>query len=341
MTNTKNLFKKAAVFTDLHVGLKSNSIVHNEDCLKFIQWFIQNAKAEGCETCFFLGDWHHNRANINIQTLHYSLKGLEMLNDAFDAVYFVAGNHDLYYRDKRDVHSVEWAKHLPNVKIIDDWFEAGDVVIAPWLCGEDWKTLANKQGKYLFGHFELPHFYMNAMVEMPDHQELQTNHLKNFESVFSGHFHKRQQKGNVTYIGNAFPHNFSDVGDDERGMMVLEWGCEPVFYKWADAPKFRIYTLSSVLEEPENLLLKNSYVKVNLDIDISFEESSFLRETLVPQYGLREMSLIPMRTDIETDSTDYTNLAFESVDTIIQKQIEELQEGSFDKKLLLDIYRAL
>jgi hypothetical protein len=53
------------------------------------------------------------------------------------------------------------------------------------------------------------------------------------------------------------------------------------------------------------------------------------------------MSLIPMRTDIETDSTDYTNLAFESVDTIIQKQIEELQEGSFDKKLLLDIYRAL
>ncbi len=27
-----NLFKKAAVFTDIHFGLKSNSLQHNQDC---------------------------------------------------------------------------------------------------------------------------------------------------------------------------------------------------------------------------------------------------------------------------------------------------------------------
>jgi hypothetical protein len=53
------------------------------------------------------------------------------------------------------------------------------------------------------------------------------------------------------------------------------------------------------------------------------------------------MTLIPMKTDLETDSTDYANTEFESVDAIIQKQIDELQEGAFDKKLLLDIYRAI
>jgi DNA repair exonuclease SbcCD nuclease subunit len=336
-----NLFKKAAVFTDIHFGLKSNSIQHNTDCANFVEWFIQTAKAEGCETCFFLGDYNHNRAAINIQTLQFGLRALERLSQSFDQVFFIAGNHDLYFRDKRDVHSVEWAKHLPNVRIIDQWFEQDDVIIAPWLCGEDWKTLEHKQGKYLFGHFELPHFYMNAMIQMPDHNELQANHLKNFESVFSGHFHKRQQKGNITYIGNAFPHNFADVDDDERGMMVLEWGTEPVFYKWDAAPKFRIFSLSSILEEPEKLLVRDSYVKINLDVDISFEESTFLRESLVPQYGLREMSLIPVRADLETDSTDYTNVVFESVDTIIQKQIEDLLDGSYDKKLLLEIYRSL
>ena len=31
-----NLFKKAAVFTDLHLGLKSNSTIHNQDCEEFI-----------------------------------------------------------------------------------------------------------------------------------------------------------------------------------------------------------------------------------------------------------------------------------------------------------------
>ena len=33
-----NLFKKASLFTDIHFGLKSNSIQHNEDCLNFVKW---------------------------------------------------------------------------------------------------------------------------------------------------------------------------------------------------------------------------------------------------------------------------------------------------------------
>ena len=41
-----NLFKKAAVFTDIHFGLKSNSQVHNQDCEDFVDWYISKAKAE-------------------------------------------------------------------------------------------------------------------------------------------------------------------------------------------------------------------------------------------------------------------------------------------------------
>ena len=163
------LFNKAAVFTDLHVGLKSNSVQHNNDCMDFIDWFISKAKEENCDTCLFLGDWHHHRASINIHTLQYSLRGLEKLNNAFKKVYFIPGNHDLYYRDRRDIHSVEWATHLSNITIVNDWFIQDDVVIAPWLVGDDYKKLATLKGKYLFSHLELPNFFMNAMVRMPDH----------------------------------------------------------------------------------------------------------------------------------------------------------------------------
>jgi len=41
-----NLFKKAAVFTDIHFGLKSNSLQHNQDCANFVDWFITKAKNE-------------------------------------------------------------------------------------------------------------------------------------------------------------------------------------------------------------------------------------------------------------------------------------------------------
>jgi DNA repair exonuclease SbcCD nuclease subunit len=126
-----NLFKKAACFTDIHFGLKSNSLEHNQDCSDFVDWFIETAKAEGCETCIFLGDYNHHRASINIHTMQYGLRALERLNENFDTVYFIPGNHDLYYRDRRDIHSVEWAKHLKNVVIVNDWFNQGDVVIAP------------------------------------------------------------------------------------------------------------------------------------------------------------------------------------------------------------------
>lgn len=336
-----NLFQRAAVFTDIHFGAKSNSIQHNQDCAAFVDWFIETARKNDCETCLFLGDFNHTRASINVQTLQYGLHALEKLNDNFDQTFFIPGNHDLYYKDKRDVYSVEWAKHLPKVKIINNWFQAGDVVIAPWLVGQDWKRLQTMSGKYLFGHFELPFFWMNAMIEMPNHGELQTEHLKEFSHVFSGHFHKRQKRGNVTYIGNAFPHNYADAGDDDRGMMILEWGQKPMFHTWPGQPRFRVHKLSEILDRPDELLYENLHVRVNLDIDISYEESSFIREELMPKYKLREMSLIPMKLDIGQDDTDYTNLQFESVDSIIIGQIEQLQQGSFDKQLLLDIYRNL
>jgi DNA repair exonuclease SbcCD nuclease subunit len=336
-----SLVKKAAVFTDIHFGAKSNSIQHNLDCANFVDWFIQTAKENNCETCLFLGDYNHTRASINVQTLQFGLRALEKLNDNFDQTFFIPGNHDLYYRDKRDVHSVEWAKHLPKVTIVNNWFNEGDVVIAPWLVGQDWKKLQTLSGKYLFGHFELPHFFMNALVEMPDHGELQREHLNGFETVYSGHFHKRQFRDNIIYIGNAFPHNYADAGDDDRGMMILEWGKVPKFYSWPGQPRFRVHKLSEVLDKPNELLLKDMHVRVNLDIDISYEESSFIREQLMPKHELREMSLIPMKLDISQDDTDYANLHFESVDSIIINQIEQLQQGSFDKQLLLSIYRNI
>ena len=335
-----NLFKRAAVCTDIHLGAKSNSVQHNQDCLDFIEWFIDTAKRANCETCFFLGDWHHHRATINVQTLHYSMQAMEKLNSNFERVFFIPGNHDTYFRDKRDIHSVEWAQHLVNVKIINDWFEDGNVVIAPWLVGDDWRTLKSRKGKYLFGHLELPGFLMNARIEMPNHDEIQSSHLTHFDHVFSGHFHQRQTKGNITYIGNCFPHNFSDAGDDERGMMILEWDKKPRFKAWPDQPRYRVYNLSDLLENPDQLLLPNSYVRVNLDVELSFEEAAHLRETLATQYNLREMSLIPYRSDIETDNTEYTN-TIESVDSIIQTQIDSLIDGVYDRKLLLEIYRSL
>ena len=336
-----NLFRKVAVCTDIHLGLKSNSLVHLQDCEDFIDFFIAKAKEEGCETGMFLGDWHHSRASINMQTLHTSLRCIEKLSAAFEQFYFIPGNHDLYYREKRDIHGVEWAHHLPNIQIVNDWFQSGDVVIAPWLVGNDYKRIPKMKAKYMFGHFELPHFKMNALIEMPDHGEVKVENFSGVESVFSGHFHLRQSKRNINYIGNCFPHNFADAGDDQRGMMIKEWGMPDEYFAWPGQPLYRVMKLSEAIDNGDNILKPNMHVRVELDIDISYEEANFIKDTFVKDHKLREMALIPSkRTDIDIDMAP-GEVKFESVDQIVTDQLTNIESEFYDPKLLLKIYQNL
>jgi len=336
------LFKKAAVFTDIHFGLKGNSKVHNQDCEDFIDWYIKEAKANGCETGIFCGDWHHNRNSLNLTTMDATIRSMEKLGAAFEQFFFFDGNHDLYYKDKRDVNSTAFAKHIPGITFVDEITTIEDVTIVPWLVGDEWKKLRSLKSKYVFGHFELPSFYMNAMVQMPDHGELKAEDFKHQSYVFSGHFHKRQQQGVVHYIGNAFPHNYADAWDDNRGMMILdrENDKEPEYINWTDCPKYRTIKLSQLIDEQETLIKPNMYLRVNLDLPISFEEASFVKETFINQYGCREISLIPQK-QLDELTTELDIRQFESVDQIVAGEIAAIDSDNFNKKTLMDIYNEL
>ena len=335
------LFKKIAAFTDLHVGLKSNSLTHLKDCEEFIDWFIETARKEKCETGIFLGDWHHHRNSINLMTLDTSIRCLEKLGAAFDQFFWFPGNHDLFYKDKREIHSSAFGRHIPGLTVIDKITTIDDVTLVPWLIGEEWKTITQIKSRYMFGHFELPLFYMNAMVQMPDHGALQSEHFVNQEMIFSGHFHKRQNRGNIWYIGNAFPHNYADTWDDDRGMMMIEWGKKPVFKTWDNAPKFRTLNLSKLIDEKDTLLKSKMYLKVNLDINVSYEEANFLKETFINDYDVREISMIQEKVNIDQTTEDALDTSFESVDQIVTDELLKITSDQFDKKLLLDIYQNL
>ena len=336
------MFKKAAVFTDIHFGLKSNSKIHNQDCEEFVDWFIEQAKANGCETCIFCGDWNHNRNSLNLTTMDAGIRSLEKLGAAFENFYMFAGNHDLYYKDKRDVKSTEFARHIPGVTVVDEIQVIEDVALIPWLVGDEWKRVQKLQAKYVFGHFELPSFYMNAMVQMPDHGELKAEHFVNPEYVFSGHFHKRQKQGKIHYIGNAFPHNYADAWDDARGMMILdrENDSEPEYINWPDCPKYRTIKLSKLIDEKDSFIKSKMYLRVELDLPISFEEANFVKETFLQTYDCREITLIPQK-HLEEINSELDISAFASVDQIVSEEITQLDTENFDKKMLLDIYNGL
>ena len=337
-----NLFKKVACFTDIHFGLRNNSRQHNTDCEEFVLWFIKEAKKAKCETCIFLGDWHHHRASINVSTMNYTMSNLEFLSKAFTNVFVIMGNHDLFYRDKREINSVAFGSLYDNIHIVNSIFTEGDVSIIPWLVQDEWKEMPGIKSRYIFGHFELGGFQMNQLIAMPDTGGLQKTHFKNQEFVFSGHFHSRQQQKNVIYMGNTFPHNYSDTWQDDRGMMILEWGKEPKYKTWPDAPSFKSLNLSTLVDDPEKYLKPKTYIRVTLDIDISYEEATHIKQVFTEKYNLREIVLMPQREDEYADDWSAGDGAiFESVDQIVLSELTAIKSTHISNQKLIDIYTQL
>jgi hypothetical protein len=159
--------------------------------------------------------------------------------------------------------------------------------------------------------------------------------------VFTGHFHKRQTKKNITYIGNCFPHNYADAGDDERGLTILEWGQEAVYHAWPNQPRYRVLGLANLIDNASTLLDAGMHVRVQLDIEISYEEANFIKETFIKDYHLREMALIPNKRSALEEDMAPGDVKFESVDQIVTDQLTKIESEFYDTKLLLEIYQNL
>jgi hypothetical protein len=125
-------------------------------------------------------------------------------------------------------------------------------------------------------------------------------------------------------------------------MMILdrENGAEPEYINWLDCPKYRTVRLSQLIDEKDTMLKSKMYLRVTLDLPVSYEEASFIKETFIRDYDCREITLIPQK-QLEEINTELDIAQFESVDQIVSNEIMAIDSDNFDKALLLNIYNGL
>lgn len=345
------MLKKGAFFTDIHWGKKAGSDEHNNDCMRFIDWFCEQVRADHTiDHIQFLGDWHEHRASIGVNTLMKSYEGAKRLNDLGLPVFFASGNHDHFLRNSSDVfstyhfNSFENFRVMNKVTVLDEIH--GQVLFVPFIREDEYPMLLEyKDIPVVCGHLELKGFRVSGSSNIMEHGPEASMFFKNQKRVFSGHFHQRQSQGNVHFIGNTFPMDFSDANDNKRGMAVYDFVKDDLKYiDWPDCPKYLKLSLSDVLENPKKTLISNARVKVDVDTEITFEESNIIREKLQKKFALREITLeesysIDVKLSEEEEAIE--ELQLETTNEVITELLRRIKDSSVDTELLLNIYKKL
>lgn len=347
------------MFTDIHFGRRNNSVEHNQDCLDYVSWLIEIYKKDkSIDHIIFLGDFFQTRSAIDISTITYAQKACGLLNDLNIPIYIIVGNHDLYHKHNREIHSPVMFTEFSNFIIIDKPQvrpEIGDnSFLVPYLFKHEYSEIPElKKSKVIFGHFAFSGFYVTGYYKVPQDNGPDPEEFTGPKFIFSGHFHQRQIDKNIIYIGNTFGFDYSDLDDSNKGCCVYDHTKEKYeFINWIDSPLFTRIKLSELLDKlsrKETKIFKPiTSVTCIVDVPISYEDHISLKDYIKKNYKLRDFSLkeIPDTKESITDTDIDLDIDLNSDDApvlnnLIVHMLDKIDTPNIDNEMLTNIYRNL
>ena len=210
---------KLLMITDLHHG-SDESEYHVSKQLDFLKWVGSVATEKGVHKIVNLGDTHHRRLTASFRIMDKFKTEHAKLADSYEMT-VLAGNHDCYYTTSNRITSLPHFFPEQGVHLVEDDIRVvkeGDrvLVFIPWLNTENSERIAkkvreyNKKGNILFAHLELSGFVKNDK-STNENNSLNKSDYNKFDFVFSGHYHGKQEKGNVFYLGAGYQQNFGEL----------------------------------------------------------------------------------------------------------------------------------
>ena len=267
-------------------------------------------------------------------------------------VHMIVGNHDTYFKNTNDVNSVDLLlKEYTNINAIYNaktiTVDNVDICMVPWICAENYNhsidEIENTQAKICMGHFEIESFVMHlgAICE----EGLNRSLFKDFDIVFSGHYHHRSSQGNIHYLGNPYELTWIDYKDD-RGFHLFDLHTNELkFYKNPNSMFYKIYYNDKEQNDDDivnkNLsLYTNTYVKVVVENKTNpFLFDKFLNNLY--NVGPIDINIVEDFTEsLESDVNDDIDQAEDTL-AIIYKYIDGIENDSVDTAKLKIVMRRL
>ena len=228
--------KRVWIISDTHLGCRSNSVLWLtliEDY--FFNFFIPLVKEKHKEgdVLYHTGDVFDNRQSINLRAQDLGIRIFEELSKIFGEINIIVGNHDIMRKNSNEISSVDCLKYIPNVNVYKDLaiidYDTARCFLMPWrrdvdheietvnLCKQ---SLSEDKFNFLFCHSEVQGIRTNPSQRLYEGGN-DVKVFKDFDRVYSGHIHYRQERDNFVLVGNPYQMTRSDRGN-EKGIYILD-----------------------------------------------------------------------------------------------------------------------
>lgn len=301
---------KILFISDIHFGVKGNSEVY----LNIIENFFLNTlakviKERSITDVRILGDLFDNRNSLNIRTINTVIKVFRWYQHNMPSVKWkvLIGNHDIYYHNRLDINSIEIIREFPNVELIgsvtEEKIDGYKIISFPWLVDgtepeTKFKEIIAGDERYdlCLGHFEINGFEVTSGI---NHEGgVDSGKFKNFQRVFTGHFHLRRSNGHISYLGCPYPITWADYADD-KGIHIYDLETrETEFIHNTDSPIFVRVNMEDLLKKNKEKIdqIKGNFVR--LVIDKKYPDQLVVKAlSKIEGFG-------PKRLDVENNSVE-------------------------------------
>jgi DNA repair exonuclease SbcCD nuclease subunit len=263
---------KIAIVTDTHFGCRNDNQLFLDHQINFFKnVFIPTLEERNIDTVIHGGDLMDRRKYVNFNTLNTVRREIiEPLMNCGVTMHVIVGNHDTYYKNTNDVNSIKelFDEKYENFHLYEKPetvdFDGMEIAFLPWINTENKEEsldfIKSTSAQWLIGHLELEGYEAMRGVAYSGGTDPKT--FSRFEQVLSGHFHCRQERGNIIYMGTPYQITFSDSGE-AKGFWILDTATREI--EFIDNPECMFYSLSYDDE-------KNDYTKFISDKHPHFKD---------------------------------------------------------------------
>ena len=341
---------KIAIINDTHFGARGDSQIFFDYFMRFFDdIFFPYLEEHNIDTIIHAGDLMDRRKFINFNILNQvRTRFMDKLKSKNIKMHCILGNHDVYYRNTNEINSIRelFSNDLTlyeKPEVVN--FDGLDIALLPWVnktnkdqCVEFIKTAS---APILIGHLELNGYQVMRGVDFQGGMD--KDPFDRYEKVLSGHFHCRQEKENVYYMGTQYQITFSDL-HEKKGFHVLDTESRDI--EFIENPHMMFYCLtyndSSGPLDLDSLNfsnMKNAFVKIY--IEHKKHPYSFDRYMdKLYEAGVSKITTVDDANNSSWQQEEIVDLAQDTVTLINNEvdQLEEVKDKSKLKKLIKDLY---